>query len=74
MVIILQYTRVTNTTLNILNIHNDTRQLHISIKLARKEFSALSNDVGDKEEGHVKKWHSGSYPLEELASVPWNAF
>lgn len=48
---------------------------YISIKLEKKQldFSELSA-VGNKRERHVKKEHSGSYPLEKLAFIPTNIF
>lgn len=49
---------------------------YISIKREKKQldFSELNNAVGNKRERHVKKEHSGSYPLEKLAFIPTNIF
>ena len=49
---------------------------YISIKLEKKQldFSELNSAVGNKRERHVKKKHSGSYPLEKLGFIPRNIF
>ena len=50
---------------------------YVSIKLEKKnqlDFSELNNAVGNKRKGHVKKKHSGSYPLVKLGFIPRNIF